>query len=68
MTYYPIIIPTLNRYEKLKACIDSLTQSEEAKYTELVIGLDYPPADKYIDGWKKIYEYIEIPTFLPLHV
>ncbi|MBQ9102616.1 MAG: glycosyltransferase family 2 protein [Treponema sp.] len=59
MTYYPIIIPTLNRYEKLKACIDSLAQCEEAKYTELVIGLDYPPADKYIDGWKKISEYIE---------
>lgn len=58
MTCYPVIIPTLCRYEKLKKCIGSLSNNTIASETELIIGLDYPPSDKYEEGWKKIKEYI----------
>lgn len=58
MTYYPIIIPTLNRYSHFKRCVESLIACTHADKTELVIGLDYPPSEKYIDGWKKIKDYI----------
>lgn len=29
---------------------------------ELVIGLDYPPSEQYVDGWKKIKDYIHTIT------
>ena len=54
---YPVLIPTLNRYDHLKKCIDSLKINNYAKDTELVLGIDYPPNEKYFDGWKKIREY-----------
>ena len=57
-TYAPIIIPTLNRYEHLKRCVESLANNTDADKTELVIGLDYPPAEKYIEGYNKIKEYL----------
>lgn len=55
---YPIIIPTLNRYEHLKCCVDSLANNPFARDTELVIGLDYPPTDKYQAGYEKIKGYL----------
>ena len=58
MTYYPIIIPTLNRYEHLRDCIESLKANTYADKTEIIIGLDYPPAEKYQDGWNKIKNYL----------
>ena len=62
MTYYPVLIPTLNRYQHFKECVESLAACTHADKTELVIGLDYPPAEKYVEGWKKIKEYI--PTII----
>lgn len=59
ITYYPVIIPTLNRYEHFKRCVESLKSNTHAEKTELVIGIDYPPNDKYIDGWKKICDYVK---------
>lgn len=56
--YAPFIIATLNRYEHLKQLIDSLLQCKEAKCTELVIGLDYPPSEKYVEGYKKVKTYL----------
>ena len=56
--YAPIIIPTLNRYDHLKRCIESLRNNKLASDTELVISLDYPPHDKYRAGWEKIKEYL----------
>ncbi len=56
--YYPIIIPTLNRYIHFKRCIESLQNNSGASNTELIIGLDYPPFNKYIEGYKKIKEYL----------
>lgn len=70
--YCPVIIPTLNRYEHLKRCIESLERCEGANNTELYIGLDYPPAEKYEEGWKKIVEYLEVKQdingFKSLHI
>lgn len=62
MTYYPVLIPTLNRYQHFKECVESLAACTHADKTELVIGLDYPPSEKYVEGWKKIKEYI--PTIV----
>lgn len=58
MTYYPVIIPTLNRYEHFRRCVESLARNTHADKTELVIGLDYPPSEKYEKGYKQIKEYI----------
>jgi len=61
-TCAPIIIPTLCRDEHLKKCISSLAANKLALQTELFIGLDYPPSEKYIEGWKKIKEYVPTIT------
>ncbi len=58
MNFYPICIPTLNRYEHFKKCVESLANNTHAGNTELVIGLDYPPSEKYAEGYQKIKEYI----------
>lgn len=59
MTYYPVGIPTLYRYEHFKRCVESLARNTHADKTELVIGLDYPPSEKYRDGYEKISEYVD---------
>lgn len=58
MTYYPVVIPTLNRYEHLKRCVESLSRNTHAEQTELIIGLDYPPSEKYLKGYLKIKEFV----------
>ena len=64
MTYYPVYIPTLNRYEHFRNCVESLARCTHADKTELVVGLDYPPSEKYVEGWKKIKAYL--PTLQTL--
>lgn len=59
MLYAPVIIPTLNRIEHLKRCIDSLKRNSYAKDTEVYIGLDYPPSEKYEKGYAQVKEYLE---------
>lgn len=58
MTFYPVVIPTLNRFEHFRNCVESLERCTYADKTELIIGLDFPPSEKYIEGYKKIKEYI----------
>ena len=58
MTLAPVLIPTLNRYEHLEKCLNSLSQCTLANQTEVFIALDYPPTEKYIDGWKKNRDYL----------
>lgn len=58
MTIYPVFIPTLNRYAHFKRCVESLARNVYASETELVIGLDFPPAEKYREGWEKIKNYL----------
>ena len=57
--YAAILIPTMCRYEHLKRCVDSLSKNELAEKTELYIGIDYPPEKKYLEGWKKVTEYVK---------
>lgn len=58
MFYYPVVIPTLNRYEHFRRCVESLARNIYADLTELVIGLDYPPSEKYVAGYQQIKEYL----------
>ena len=60
MVFYPIIIPTLNRYKHFKECVESLASCTHAAKTELVIGIDYPPSEKYVEGWKSIKDYVSV--------
>lgn len=58
MIYAPILIPTLCRAEHFIRCVESLKKNSWARYTDVFIGLDYPPSDKYFDGYCKIKEYL----------
>lgn len=61
MIYAPVLIPTLNRYEHLKQCLESLSRCTWADKTEVYVALDYPPADKwdkYAPGWEKNKEWL----------
>ena len=57
--YAPVIIPTLNRFEHFKRCLDSLERCTGAEYTDVYVGLDYPPSEKYVEGWQKIDAYLK---------
>lgn len=56
--YAPIIIPTLNRYEHFKRCVESLSKCTYASDTDLFIGLDFPPSEKYYEGYNNIKRYL----------
>lgn len=70
MKYAPVIIPTLNRYEHLKRCIESLKNNSLARYTDLYISVDYPPAEKYLEGYQKVVDYVQggIDGFRDVHI
>ncbi len=57
-TFAPVAIPTLNRYEHLKRCLESLERCTGADKTDIYVGLDYPPAEKYKEGWEKVDNYL----------
>lgn len=58
MIYAPIMIPTMNRYQHLKRAIESLRKNLWAKYTDIYIGVDFPPSAKYFEGYNRIIEYL----------
>ena len=58
MIYAPVIIPTLNRFDSFKRCLESLELCTGSAFTEVYVGLDFPPSKKYEDGWKKIDAYL----------
>lgn len=61
MIYAPVCIPTLNRYEHLHKCLESLSRCTWADQTEVYVALDYPPLDKwnvYAPGWEKNREFL----------
>lgn len=58
----PIIIPTLNRYTHLKRCVESLSKCIGANETVLIISVDFPPSEKYVEGFKKIKAYLPYIT------
>ncbi|MCM1498460.1 MAG: glycosyltransferase [Clostridium sp.] len=55
----PILIVTLNRYDHLRRCIESLKQNSLAKDTDLYIGLDYPSDERYQKGYEQVKKYLE---------
>lgn len=68
--YAPILIPTLNRFEHLKACIESLQKCNWADRSELFISVDFPPSEKYEEGHTKILDFLNsgISGFKYVHV
>lgn len=58
MKYAPILLPTLNRHNHLKNCIESLKRNDWAKYTELYISVDFPVEEKYVEGYIKVKQYL----------
>lgn len=59
MNCAPIIIPTLNRINHLRRCVNSLLGNAEAQYTELFISVDYPPNEKYWNGYNEVKDYVK---------
>lgn len=57
--YAPVLIPTFNRIDHLKNCLDSLKANEQAKDTDIYISLDYTCDSRYRDGNDRIKEYLE---------
>ena len=53
MIFAPVIIPTLNRYEHFRKCLESLEACTGAEKTDVYVALDFPPSEKYVEGWKK---------------
>lgn len=58
MKYAPIFIPTLNRFEHFRKCLESLEKCTGAEHTEVYIALDFPPSEKYQFGWSQIDAYL----------
>lgn len=57
--FAPVLIATLNRYTHFRRCLESLEKCTDAQYTDVHVALDYPPSEKYVEGWKKIDEYLK---------
>lgn len=58
MIYAPVAVWTLNRYEHLRCCIDSLKKNKYAIDTEVYISLDFPPSEGYKEGYDKVRAYL----------
>lgn len=57
--YAPVAITVLNRYNHFKRCLESLERCNGAEYTDVYVGLDYPPLERYVEGWKEIDGYLK---------
>lgn len=57
--YAPILIPTLNRYEHFKRCVNSLKECDYSSHSDLFIALDYPLKDSHWDGYDKIVRFVD---------
>lgn len=56
--FAPILIPTLNRFDHFKRCVESLSVCTHADKTSLFIALDYPSNDSHLLGYEKINNYL----------
>lgn len=61
--FAPVIIPTLNRHDHLAKCLESLSNNHNAENTEVYVSVDYPPSEKYFDGYNHVCEYIDNHSF-----
>lgn len=55
----PVIIPTLSRVEHLSRLLDSLKSNPLSCYTDVYIGLDFPPSVAYEEGYEKMSAYLQ---------
>lgn len=58
MYYAPVLITTLNRYESFRKSIESLARNNWARYTDLIIAVDYPKNEKHKEGNAQILAYL----------
>ena len=65
--FSPVIVTTLNRHCHFARLMESLKTNKWAKYTDVFIGLDYPPSNQYQEGWKKTCEFLEKEDFSIFH-
>ncbi len=56
--FAPVLIPTLNRHEHFKRCVESLVACTYADKTDLFIALDYPLNNSHKYGYNVIKSYI----------
>lgn len=63
MKYYPVIIPTLCRYEHFVRCIESLSNCTLSEQIDCYVGLDYPLKEAHRDGYENISKYLESCQF-----
>lgn len=71
MVYAPVVIPTLNRAEHLKRCLESLGKNTGAENTEVFVSVDYPPAEKYVAGYNQVKEMLnnmDFTCFKKIHI
>ncbi len=61
--FAPVVIPTLCRSKYFINMMESLKRNSWAKYTDVYIGLDYPPSEKYRQGWQEISDYLDTSDF-----
>ena len=63
MIYAPVLITTLNRHSHFLRLMRSLKNNEWANYTDVYVALDFPPSEKYKEGWRIIKDYLENDDF-----
>ena len=51
------------RYEHFVRCLESLKKNKWSIYTDVYIGLDYPSDERYMDGYRKISDYLDNDDF-----
>ncbi|MBR3602245.1 MAG: hypothetical protein IKL49_08005 [Lachnospiraceae bacterium] len=70
IVFAPVAIITLNRYEHLRRCVESLKKCKYAEETEVYISVDFPPNDSYQRGYLCVREYLkkEIDGFKKVHI
>lgn len=59
MIIAPVLIPTLNRFDHFRRCVESLSKCTHAKDTTLYVALDYPLKDSHWDGYNKTSDFLE---------
>lgn len=55
----PIIVTTLNRHSHFIRMMESLRFNTWAKFTDVYIGLDFPPSEEYKEGYNIINNYLD---------
>lgn len=63
MKYAPVFIPTLCRSSHFIRLVESLKRNSWAKYTDIYIGLDFPPTERHRKGWEEICNYVDNGDF-----